>query len=162
MKTRRMHCLVVWLGGLTALAWSTVSTAQAQTVTFSAISDAVPFKFFDPATSTPDADNPNKLIIGLATGVDPMLLKSREFVASTTAFHYLTASDTISFLVQAPDGFFIAKVTYTQSGSGSVARSGRTGGSATWVVGDVTADLGTFGTNPNVSGMVDLTGENRT
>lgn len=162
MPTRRMHGLVVWLLGLTALAWSTVSTAQAQTVTFSAISDAVPLKFFDPARSTPDVGNPNKLIIGLATGVDPMLFKSREFVASTTAFHYQTASDTISFLVQAPDGFSIAKVTYTQSGSGSVARSGRAGGTATWVVGDVAADLGAFGTNPNISGTVDLTGENRT
>jgi len=153
---------VVWIAGITLLALSTISTAQAQTVTFSDINDAVPSRFFDAATSAPDPANPNRLIIGFNTGIDLKLWKVNGFAASTAAFYYPTAMDTISFRVEAPAGYYIAKLTYSQRGNGSVARSGKAGGGAHWVVDDNAVDLGLFGTSPTLSGTVDFTGQNRT
>ena len=66
--------------------------------------------------------------------------------------------DTISFRIVAPDGFYIKSVTYRQRGSGSNLRTGRAGGGSNWVIGDHAADLGTFGTVPDVAQTADLSG----
>jgi hypothetical protein len=65
--------------------------------------------------------------------------------------------DTISFRIQAPAQYYIAKVTYTQRGTGSVVRTGKVSGGATWTVADVSNSLATFGTNPTLTRTVDLT-----
>lgn len=153
---------LAWVAGFTVLALTAVSAAHAQTVTFSAINDAVPSRFFDAATSAPDPLDPNKLIIGLNTGFDSTIWKFKGFTASTAAFYYLTAADTISFRVEAPAGFYVSRITYTQRGTGGISRIGKAAGAANWVVEDRAADLGIFGSNPTLSGTVDLTGENRT
>ena len=88
-----------------ALAWSATSAAQAQTVTFSDINVATPGTFFNATASKPDLVNRNKLIIGLGTGLDQALLKFRGFTASTAAFRFPSAMDTISFRIHAPAGF---------------------------------------------------------
>src|SRR5262245_66533378 len=102
---------VVWIAGITLLALSTISTAQAQTVTFSDINDAVPSRFFDAATSAPDPANPNRLIIGFNTGIDSKLWKVNGFAASTAAFYYEAAMVTISFGVDAAARYYYAMVT---------------------------------------------------
>jgi hypothetical protein len=122
------------------------------------INDAVSSRFFDADNTAPDKDDPNKLVIAFHSGMDWTTWKATDFRASTAAFSHLAAMDTISFRVVAPDGFYIAKITYTQSGRGSVLRLARAAGSAHWVVGNFAAHLGLFGTNPTLTGEADLTG----
>jgi hypothetical protein len=145
----------------TVLVVSAVSAVQAQTVTFSDINDAVSSKFFDAATSAADRFNGNKLIIGFNKGTDLKTWMYKTFTASTSAFYHSAATDTISFRVTAPAGYYVSRITYTQRGAGSIARSGTAAGSANWVVDDHAIDLGSFGTNPTLSRSADLTAEPR-
>jgi hypothetical protein len=140
---------------------SSVSEAKAAQVKFSEITDAVPGRFFDAATTAPDPDNGNKLLIGLSTGFDAETWTVNEFTASTAAFHHASAMDTLSFHIEAPDKFYIASITYTQTGTHAIARIGRAAGGVHWVVDGIAADLGLFDTNPTLSGTVDLTGQNK-
>lgn len=175
----RVNKWAAFLAGATIIVSSTAFTAQQEAVpltvindaelaapqdvvTFSGLSDAVPSKFFDATTSAPDLSDGNRLIIGLDTGLDQATWKLRDFRASTAAFSHVVAVDTISFKVEAPAGFYISKISYAQKGTGSVARTGKVAGGATWVVGDVAADLGQFGLNPILSSTMDLTGLNLT
>src|SRR5216117_223310 len=91
------------------------ASAHAQTVTFTDINDAVPGKFFDAASSVPDASDPNTLVIGLNTGLDGTIWKHRDFKASLLPFSYPSATDTISFVIHAPDGYYVATVTYQEN-----------------------------------------------
>ena len=138
------------------------SPAYAQRVTFSQIGDAVAKRFFNPATTAPDPLNPNRLIIRMHTGIDWTIATGTEFRASTAAFSYTSAMDTIRFRVTAPAGYYIAKITYTQRGVGTAVRTGKVSGGADWVVGDSAFNLGTFSTTPGLSRTVDLTGRNLT
>jgi hypothetical protein len=138
------------------------SPAYAQLVTFSQISDAVGKRFFNPATTAPDPLNPNRLIIRMHTGMDWTISKGTDFRASTAAFSYTSAMDTIRFRVKAPAGYYIAKITYTQRGVSTAVRTGKVSGGAHWVVGDFAFNLGTFSTTPGLSRTVDLTGRNLT
>jgi hypothetical protein len=133
------------------------SPAYAQRVTFSKFSDAVPKRFFNPATTAPDPLNPNKLIIRVHSGIDWTVAKATEFKASTAAFSYTAAMDTIRFRVDAPAGYYIAKITYSQRGIASAVRTGKVSGGAQWVIGDTAFNLGTFSTTPALSRTVDLT-----
>src|SRR5262245_36910426 len=137
----------------------TVSPGRSDTVTFSSINDAVPSRFFDASTTGPDPNNPNRLVIGLNTGFDQGLSKFRSFAASSAAFFHSAAMDTISFLVEAPPGFYVARITYSQKGTGSLSRSGRAAGGTQWTVGAAAIDLGTFEINPTLSASIDLTGQ---
>jgi hypothetical protein len=141
-----------WLAGIIVLI-SAVTTHAQPAVEFANIDDAVPSRFFDPASSRTTG---NKLIIGFNSGRDVATLKGRDFRASTAALSYPTAMDTISFKINAPSGFYISRITYTQKGSGSVVRTGKASGGSTWVVGDFSYDLGTFGTSPNLTRTLDL------
>jgi hypothetical protein len=152
----------VFAAGVSIMIVSAASTAHAQVVTFSGINDAVASRFFDAGRSAPSISNANRLILGLHTGMNWSVSKSTEFKASTAAYSYTTASDTISFTVKAPSGFYIAKITYSQRGTGSVLRSGKAAGAATWVVAGFSANLGTFSTNPTLSRTMDLTGRKMT
>jgi hypothetical protein len=154
-----------WLVGVMALAVVAVvavSPAQAQSATFSVVDDAVPGKYFDPATTAADPLNPHRLVIGLHSGTDPQTWVSREFTASTASFYRPSAMDTISFVIEAPAGQYVSKVSYKQSGTGNVVRTGAAAGGSQWVVDGEAANLGLFGKDPTVSGTVDLTGRNRT
>jgi hypothetical protein len=141
---------------------SVPSLAHGQQATFSHIDDAVPARFFNPATTRPSALNPNTLIIGMHTGMDWTLWKATEFRASTASFSYVAAMDTIRFRVKAPAGFYVAKLTYRQRGTGTAERTGKVAGGAHLVVGDFASSLGTFTTTPGLSRTIDLTGRNLT
>jgi len=157
----QFHSWIAWVVSITALAWSPVAMVQAQTVTFSDITDAVPLRFFDAATTRPDLANGNKLLIGFSTGFDAMTWTVNDFTASTAAFHHASAMDTISFLIEAPSNFYIAKITYTQTGTHAISRTGRVAGGVHWVVDGVPADLGLFQSDPSLSGTVNLAGQNK-
>jgi hypothetical protein len=148
-----------WIACIAAavLIIGTAASAQAQTVTFSRIDDAVASRFFDPVTTKVDSLNRNKLNIGFNTGLDPVTRKYREFTASTAAFRYPTAMDTISLRITAPAGYFIAKVTYTQRGTGSIVRTGKLLCGGTLVVAESASSLGTYSTSPSRTQTVDLT-----
>jgi hypothetical protein len=154
-RITRLAFAAMVLSGMSSLAYG-------QQATFSLIDDAVGAKFFNPATTAPDHLNPNKLIIGLHSGMDFTTWKATEFRASTAAFSYTAAMDTIRFRVKAPTGYYIAKMTYTQRGTGTAERTGKVSGGAHWVVGDFAFNLGTFTTAPGLSRTVDLTGRNLT
>ena len=143
---------MTWLAGIVILMSAGTAHAQAP-VGFVEIDDAVASRFFDAATSRPLG---NTLIIGFNTGRDATTWKLRDFRASSAAYSYETAIDTINFTIQAPTGFYISRITYTQKGTGSVIRTGRAAGGGTWVVGNASYDLGTFSTNPNLSRSLDL------
>lgn len=147
------------LAGAAVVIFSAAPRAQdlGLAATFTKIRDAVPGRFFDAAKTRPDAINPNKLIIGFNTGLDFQTFKYADFRASTAAFSYGTAMDTIRFSVEAPEGYYVATVTYTQRGFGSVVRTGKAAGSANWVVAGYASSLGDFGTNPSLSWRMDLT-----
>src|SRR5688572_22800255 len=89
----------------TIFALNAVSGEQTKTATFSKIADAVPGKYYDPATTAPHPANANRLVIGL-----------NGFVVSSKYPYSHTAMDTISFRVTAPSGFYISKLSYAHVG----------------------------------------------
>jgi len=129
---------------------------EPKVVKFLNINDALPTRFFDAAATAPDAADPNKLVIGLHADTDRATWKANDFRASTAAFSHLAAIDTISFRVEAPKGYRIATITYTQRGTGSALRVAKAQGATHWVVGDYAAQLGVFGTNPSLAGVADF------
>ncbi|MFZ4662523.1 MAG: hypothetical protein ACOYNY_36280 [Caldilineaceae bacterium] len=139
-----------------------VNAQTPPTVRFLRIKDAVPLKYYNPATTAPDPANRNRLIIGFHTGIDPNTLVNTAFVASSEAFYRPMAMDTLSFQVTAPTGFYIAKLTYAQTGSRSTSRGGGALGAGNWVVNGVGADLGTFAATPTITRTLNLTGQNKT
>jgi hypothetical protein len=156
---------------------SAMSAAQAQTATVTKVKfttpagDAVAGKFFDRLTSKADPLNPNKLIIGLNQGINAATLTSNTFTASTQAFYRTAAMDTIYFQVQALPGYYLSRVTYSQRGTCSTARTGLASAGANWVVDGVPREIGLFGarrceaslstTSHALSGTVDLTDKHR-
>ena len=151
MRTRTW---VARAAGVTFTLLSVTSSAHAQVARFSKIRDAVPSKYFDAATTHPDPSNPNRLIIGFSTGVDPLTGLPNDFRAW---FGNRVAMDTISFKVTAPFGYYVAKLTFTQNGVVSLSRTLTVGGGATWVVNNTPASLGTFTGIPGLVGTADLT-----
>jgi len=141
---------------------SAAATAQAQAVVFKTLRDAVPGKFFDAAKSRLDPANPNHLIIGFDSGVNPTTLIANDFRASALPFSNRSAMDTLSLVLKAPAGFAIGTVTYTQRGSGATTRTAVSSGGATWLVGGTPFLLGMFSNNPNLSRTVDLRGLKQT
>jgi len=142
-----------------ALLLLNVAAAQGQTtaaVEFVDITDAVAGRFFDAAATEADPTDGNKLVIRFNTGRDPATWRANDFRASTAAFSHLSAMDTINFKIVPPAGHYVAKVTYTQQGTGSIVRTGKAAGGSNWIVGDYAADLGTYGSNPDLSDTVVL------
>jgi hypothetical protein len=137
--------------------FSAASEAQAQVVTFKSIRDAVAGKFFDAATTAPDPANLNRLVIGFNTGFNLTTFIANDFRASALPFSNRSAMDTISFTVKAPTGFYIAKITYTERGTGFTGRTSVSAGGATWVVAGHPGSLGVFSNDPNLSRTADLT-----
>jgi hypothetical protein len=132
------------------------SDAFAQAVRFTALSDAVPGKFFNAAATTADPSNPNRLIVAFNTGRDSRTWTTNDFRASTAAFSPRTAMDTLHFTVVAPVGYYVASITYSQRGSGSISRTGYAAGASNWVVGGRPLQLGFFGTNPTLSSTANV------
>jgi hypothetical protein len=141
-------------GTTTVVAPAVVATPAINAAKFSDLKDAVSGRWFDAATTAIDATNPNKLFIGFNSGTDPKTWKNNAFIASTNAFYYPSVMDTIGFTVTAPTGYYIAKLTYSQRGSGYIARTGKISGGASWIVGTTAASLGMIGTNPTLAGSM--------
>src|SRR2546426_4512784 len=133
----------------TALVLAGVTGAHAQTVTFSEVRDAAPGRFFDAATSAVSAANANQLNFGLNTGTDPVTFVSNEFRASTLAFTNRMAEDTVSFVVTAPAGFYVASLTYSQQGTSNTGRTAVQSGNTQWTVAGFPAVIAEYN-NPTI------------
>jgi|LNFM01.1.fsa_nt_gb hypothetical protein len=108
------------IAGAALLAGTSVG-AQAATVTFSNLADGNnAAQFFDIGSTTIAG---NSISIGI-----------NGFTANGANNLTLSALDTFSFLVTAPTGFKITKVTYTESGNG------QTTGGVAMATGSITAD----------------------
>ena len=124
--------------------------------TFTAITDAAPNAFFDAALTQVDATDRNRLVIGFNSGIDLATFRSLDFRASTASFGRPSAMDTIKMNVIAPNGYYIATVTYTQAGTGSISGTGRAAGGTQWVVGDDALNLKQFSTDPDLTSTIDI------
>jgi hypothetical protein len=104
------------------LCFAPEASAQAPTATFSGFNDAAAGRCYEPGSTAVDPTNGNRLLIGM--------------VGCTASAPNGTVQlmDTFRFNVQAPDGYFISKITFTQSGTSSGSRGGAGFRSATWVV----------------------------
>ena len=130
--------------------------AGAQNVAFVDIRDAVPLKFFNPGSEATHADPaaPNTLVIGFESGRDSGNLLDDEFRASTASFGNRIAMDTISFMVVAPLGYYVASISYEQGGVGSTLRVADAAGATTWVINGQPASLGFFRADPTLARTV--------
>lgn len=132
------------------------SPAFAQTATFSDIDDAHAGVCYDPATTAADALNPNILRIGVHSGFSSTSWTNIGCIASTTSFYSRLMSDTIAARVLAPAGFYISRVTFTQTGTATASRVAQVFAGAQWVVDGDALPAGLSG------GVADLTGQFKT
>jgi hypothetical protein len=145
---------ITWLASVAVIATAVTVRGQVP-VQFTAVDDAVEFRFFDVATTRSLG---NKLIVGFNSGRDPASWLANDFRASTADFSRRWAMDTISFVVKAPSGYYISRLTYNQRGTASVIGTGKVSGQTTWIVGGFALDVATFGTNPTLSKVLPIKG----
>src|SRR5262245_12838135 len=166
---------VVWamafaVGALPGIAAAQVQTATAAKVRFTTpAGDAVAGKFFDRLPSRADPLNPDQLVIGLNQGINPVTATSNTFTASTQALHRTAAMDPNYFQVQAQQGYYRSRITYSQRLVCSTARTGLISAGANWVVDGAPGEIGLVSarkceagvsaTSHTLSGTVDLTGK---
>jgi hypothetical protein len=113
------------------------ATAQGQTATFFRFTDALAGRCYDSAGTAPSGQVlTNQLNIAINSGVDPATFQNRACVASTLSGNPRLTMDTISFYVQAPAGFYISSLTFTQCGKNTGSSGGAGFRGATWVVDD--------------------------
>jgi len=149
----------VSVAALTIALVTCATPARAQNVAFTDVRDAVPVKFFNPS---PDSTRvypgaPNTLEIGFESGRDPATFLNNEFSASTQAFGNRVASDTLSFNVVAPEGYYVSSISYEQTGTGSIVRIADARGVSSWVVDGQPASLGVFRADPSLARTVTFT-----
>lgn len=155
----RVFSSVCFLVGVLVLGQATY--AQAQVAEFNRVRDAVPGKFFDADTTDPGKKNPNALVIGFDSGLDTKTFTSNNLAVSNLAYANRSASDTISFRVVAPEGFYISKLVYKQKGTFSTLRGATQRGTAQWTVAGFPNLIGDF-VDPNLNASVNLDDLQRT
>lgn len=135
------------------LAIAVAPPVHAQTAAFSDIADAVPGRCYDSATTRPDSTDPNRLIIGMNSGIVPGTFGTPAGCQATDSAP--SVMDTIAFVVTAPDGFYVSRLSFTQMLATSGSRGGRGFAGSQWVVaGDARSAGGTA--------VADLIGQNKT
>jgi hypothetical protein len=110
------------------------TVAQAQSVSFQNITDSVPGRNYDPATSVADPANPNKLLIGIHSGYDLNSWSNLAFLASTGGFATTNTKDSLSVDIVAPPGFGISQIIYTQTIQASKTRIATYSSNISWTV----------------------------
>jgi len=158
---KRFRAFVTPIISVALLLLAGATTARAQVVEFRRVRDAVPGKFFDANHSEPGHVNPNRLNIEFNSGIDLKTLTFNEFRANTLPYGNRTAADAIRFVIAAPDGYFISKVTYIQKGTASTLRGAVQTGTALWTVGAFPSQIANFN-NPNLRVSADVSELQRT
>jgi len=144
----RLSCSMRWAvaGALAVL--GVASSAAGQVANFIDINDAVPDKCYSALDSVPNVANPNQLQIGVQNG-------SCNAASGTVAPRQVM--DTISFFIEAPPGWMISTVHFSQEGSTSSSGTGQTFAGVTWVVDDIPESIPM--TTSGWSATVNLSGE---
>ena len=139
-----MSKLIREVCAVAVLVASHAAPASAQTAIniFSEIRDAVPLRYFDPATTAAQPDDPNTLVIGFHE-TDAFRFRASRQDANTTGTRL--AADTLSVVVTAPSGHYISSITCHLSGRGAVDTPADARASANLVVNGQPIDLGAFG-----------------
>ena len=125
------------------------SSAAGQVVNFIDISDAVSNRCYSAEESVPNVANPNQLQIGVHNG---------SCAASSGSIAPRQVMDTISFHLEAPPGWMISTVHFSQEGSTSSSGTGQAFAGVTWVIDDIPESIPM--TTSGWSATVDLSGEN--
>lgn len=133
-----MSQLIPSVCAVAMLVASHAAPASAQNAIFTEIRDAVPSRYFDPATTAAQPGAPNTLVIGF----DQRFRASHQ--DGNTSDTRL-AADTLSFVITAPPTQKILSITCHLSGSGAVNIPGDARASANLVVNGQPVDLGAFG-----------------
>ncbi|WP_413290411.1 hypothetical protein [Bdellovibrio sp. HCB337] len=156
---------------LTAIVMLTaiVSSAKAQSVSFENISDRVPGRNYNPASTMVDSSNANKLLIGIHSGYDLVTWTNTAFIASTGGFHTRTATDTFNVDIIAPAGYSISRIIYKQTIANGKTRIASFSSNLSWTIdgvkrqllapatGGVLTSIATFSTEvPKTSARVSL------
>ena len=118
------------------------ASAQNAINIFTEIRDAVPLRYFDPATTAAQPDSPNTLVIGFH---ETDAFRFRAALQDGNTIGTRVAADTLSVVVTAPSGQYIASITCQLSGRGAVDTPGDARASANLVVNGQPVDLGAFG-----------------
>lgn len=121
---------------------SHAAPASAQNAIFTEIRDAVPLRYFDPATTAAQPGTPNTLVIGFHE-TDPVRFRASLQDGNTIGTRL--AADTLSVVVTAPSGHYISSITCQLSGRGAVDTPADARASANLVVNGQPVDLGAFG-----------------
>jgi hypothetical protein len=127
---------------LLVASYATPASAQNAINIFSEIRDAVPLRYFDPATTAAQPGAPNTLVIGFHE-TDPVRFRAALQDGNTIGTRL--AADTLSVVVTAPSGHYIASITCHLSGRGAVDTPADARASANLVVNGQPIDLGSFG-----------------
>lgn len=121
----RVKKLLTWMIGAALLALSIASSAQAQTTPTATFSQ---FRniggCYLPGTTAPDPLDPNRLLIGTTACTASSPNGTRVIM------------DTFTFHVEAPQGYYISKITFTQNMRTSGSRGGMGFAAKSWVVDD--------------------------
>lgn len=118
--------------------------ASAQDATFTDIRDAVPLQYFstaDTAIGPSQAGQPTTLVIGLETGANSFRASAEVNNLTGTRL----AADTLTFIVNAPPGYYVSSISCRLSGTGAVSTPGDARAAANWVVNGQPADFGSIG-----------------
>ena len=121
---------------------SHAAPASAQNAIFSEIRDAVPLRYFDPATTAAQPGAPNTLVIGFHE-TDPARFRAARQDGNTVGTRL--AADTLSFVITAPPSQKILSITCHLSGRGAVDTPADARASANLVVNGQPVDLGSVG-----------------
>ena len=120
---------------------------------FTNITDAAPGVCYDAASSKPSETDPNQLLIGMHSGLDPVTWMNTGCIASTAGFHVRQMMDTIALRVNAPDGFYVSGLRFEQDGTSTASRLAQVFAGAQWVVEGYPAQAGLRGASADLSGM---------
>ena len=127
---------------LLVASYAVPASAQNAINIFTEIRDAVPLRYFDPATTAAQPGDPNTLVIGFH-GTDAVRFRAALQDGNTIGTRL--AADTLSVVVTAPSGQYIASITCHLSGRGAVDTPGDARAAANLVVNGQPVDLGSFG-----------------
>lgn len=142
--------LRVAVTGLAIAIASFAAPASAQNATFTEIRDAIPLRYFSAATAVEPGPNAleTTLVIGFETGANSFLASAQVNNLIGTRL----AADTLSFTVNAPQGYYVSSLTCRLSGFGVVNTPGDARAAANWVVNGQPLDLGSKGGAPFTTG----------
>lgn len=105
------------------------NVANAQSASFLNAQDVLIGKCFNPSANQIDANNPNRLIVGIHSE-----LRRNGCIAATGSYYLRNLSDIMTIDVVAPEGYYISKIKYSMIVTRSIERTGVAVSNNTFIV----------------------------